>query len=354
MFANLNLAADSKPSLPLLQLPAASQASKSAADFAGLLSTFLPLQVHQWEGVAGQGAFINTAGFHHLNGLTILSTHGTAVWGDLEQKQDAQLIMAYGYGEHRYQLQHKDYCFNDAALFVPATQNRVQINSSICSAVVINVSPDSLFPIAAAMTGPVWDRLSFHAVLEQPVLLFRRGDSRRQHLLALLEQTLVYVEQCLMIGSGIHPNLQLDDLIRRLIIMLLFPDLLESAHDSAAAPSLISGRVVHQDLIDWLLAHLHEPISLSCIEARSHYSRRSLQYAFKRQFGCGPMQWLRRQRLARARELLIQASKPIAIHQVAQACGYLSQASFSRDFLERYGESPSRLLRRSLGRRRSP
>ena len=77
--------------------------------------------------------------------------------------------------------------------------------------------------------------------------------------------------------------------------------------------------------------------------------RSSLQYAFKQRFGCGPMQWLRRQRLARARAMLMQASQPMAMKQVAQACGYLSQASFSRDFQERYGERPSRLLRRSLG-----
>jgi AraC-like DNA-binding protein len=34
------------------------------------------------------------------------------------------------------------------------------------------------------------------------------------------------------------------------------------------------------------------------------------------------------------------------------ACGYLSQASFSRDFLARYGERPSRVQRRFRDRRR--
>ena len=104
--------------------------------------------------------------------------------------------------------------------------------------------------------------------------------------------------------------------------------------------------------MDWLLAHLQEPISLSDIEQRSSYSRRSLQYAFKERFGCGPMQWLRQQRLAKARALLEQAAGHGGLRDVAMACGYLSQASFSRDFLARYGERPSRVQRRFRDRHR--
>jgi AraC family transcriptional activator of mtrCDE len=58
------------------------------------------------------------------------------------------------------------------------------------------------------------------------------------------------------------------------------------------------------------------------------------------------MQWLRQQRLAKARALLEQPASSSGLTQVAQACGYLSQASFSRDFLARYGERPSQVLRR--------
>jgi transcriptional regulator GlxA family with amidase domain len=82
------------------------------------------------------------------------------------------------------------------------------------------------------------------------------------------------------------------------------------------------------------------------MEQRSSYSRRSLQYAFKQRFGCGPMQWLRQQRLAKARALLEQPGGRRSLQEVAQASGYLSLASFSRDFLARYGERPSRVLRR--------
>jgi AraC-like DNA-binding protein len=155
-------------------------------------------------------------------------------------------------------------------------------------------------------------------------------------------QTMAYAEQCLAISGTINPMLCLDDLISRLIVMLLMPDLLEPA---TTAP-LISEPFPHQELLDWLLTHLQEPITLSDMEERSHYSRRSLQYAFKQRFGCGPMQWLRQQRLAKAKTLLEDPLCRLNLREVSQTCGYLSQASFSRDFLAHYGKRPSQIKRR--------
>jgi transcriptional regulator GlxA family with amidase domain len=154
-------------------------------------------------------------------------------------------------------------------------------------------------------------------------------------------ETMAYTERCLVSGGAINPMLRLDDLIRRLVVMLLVPDLLDAA---TATP--ISEPFLHQQLVDWLLAHLDQPISLSELEQRSSYSRRALQYAFKQRFGCGPMQWLRQQRLAKARALLEQPGSSGGLARVAQACGYLCQGSFSRDFLARYGERPSQVQRR--------
>ena len=81
-----------------------------------------------------------------------------------------------------------------------------------------------------------------------------------------------------------------------------------------------------------MLANLQEPISLSDIELRSRYSRHSLQ------FSC-------RQRLERAMTILGQPRPGLTVSQLAQDCGYLSQAAFSRDFLRRFGHRPSELIR---------
>lgn len=43
---------------------------------------------------------------------------------------------------------------------------------------------------------------------------------------------------------------------------------------------------------------------LSDLEARSHDSSRSPQYAFRQKLGCTPKQWMRQQRLERTLEQL--------------------------------------------------
>jgi hypothetical protein len=107
-----------------------------------------------------------------------------------------------------------------------------------------------------------------------------------------LYRLMVFIHGLVLRQGGVPDLLQLDDLLVRQIVEVLAPALLanHSAPDPAASDCAID------ELVDWIHAHCHEAISLSDLEERSHYSRRSLQYAFKARFGCGPMQYLRRQR----------------------------------------------------------
>jgi AraC-like DNA-binding protein len=94
-------------------------------------------------------------------------------------------------------------------------------------------------------------------------------------------------------------------------------------------------------LIDYILANLDQPLTLSDLEARSHYSRRSLQYAFQEQLQCSPKQWIREQRLMVAmRKFQCDGQRP-SVQEVAQACGYANLSHFSRDFKARFGINPS-------------
>jgi hypothetical protein len=135
--------------------------------------------------------------------------------------------------------------------------------------------------------------------------------------------------------------LRLDDLLVRQIVEVLAPALL--ANHSAPNPAASDCAI--DELVDWIHAHCHEPISLTDLEERSHYSRRSLQYTFKARFGCGPMQYLRRQRLWLARRRLEAPGPESSVGSIASTSGYLSLASFSRDFHNVFGVAPSKLLR---------
>ena len=329
--------------LPVIKLPGASLASSNTVDFGGVVGTFLPLKVHRWDHPEHGQPFVNHSGCIRLGDLTLLATLGSAIHGEVEQRCEAQLVLPYLAGVNTFTIERQPFTFRSSCLFIPAARTRFQLQCSQCSGIIISFAPETLLPVAHAIGGPCFDPLALQVALEQPALLSRRRDPRRHRLHDLLAETMAYAERCMAIAGDVNPMLSLDDLIRRLIVMLLVPDLLESAAASAT-PS--SEPFLHQALVEWLLAHLHQPISLSDMERRSSYSRRSLQYAFKQRFGCGPMQWLRQQRLTKAKALLEQPGSPHSLLDVSQACGYLCQASFSRDFLARYGERPSRLLRR--------
>jgi transcriptional regulator GlxA family with amidase domain len=161
-------------------------------------------------------------------------------------------------------------------------------------------------------------------------------------------QTLALIDSAMQALGDVNQMMRLDDLIKRLMVMLLVPDLFEIG--SPPSPSLASSSAFpHRDLVDWVMANLDQPISLTDMEQRSCYSRRSLQYTFKQHYGCGPMQWLRQQRLEKAMRLLQESGGQLGLSQVAQSCGYVSQSSFSRDFLKRFGQRPSKVRRLNKG-----
>jgi len=334
--------AESIGSLPFIKLPGASLASSDPAEHGSVVRTFLPFHVYRWDHPERDQPFINQSGFVRLGDLTLLSTWGSGINGEVEQKCEAQLVLPYVAGINTFTIEGQTYTFRSSCLFIPAAQVKIKVVNTMCSGVVISFPPDSLLPVAYAMAGPGFDPLTLRTALERPAVLSRRADPRTDRLHNLLMETMAYTERCLVTGGAINPMLRLDDLICRLVVMLLVPDLLDAA--SAVGP--ISEPFLHQQLVDWLLAHLDQPISLSELEQRSSYGRRTLQYAFKQRFGCGPMQWLRQQRLAKARVLLEQPGSSGGLAQVSQACGYLSLGSFSRDFLARYGERPSQVQRR--------
>ncbi len=327
--------------IPFLTLKEFSLCATNNETYAQAVEHFLPLDVRLLDHPKHPSHFFNHAGLLNLGDLTLLSTWGSAIVGEVEIKNHCQIILPYFHHQHDYRIDNHRVSFSRSCLFIPSSASRVHLNSSVCAATVISIPQDSLLIAAQAIGGPSWDSLATQIALEQPSLLCQLHDPRRERLHSLLVEALTFADHALKLTATVNPMLRLDDLIRRLIVMLLHPDLFESdqANNEEMEP------FQHNDLVEWMWAHIKDPISLSQLEQRSNYSRRSLQQAFKKHFGCGPMQWLRQQRLAKAHALLAHHQGG-SITAIAHACGYLSVASFSRDFHTRYGVRPSMLWRR--------
>lgn len=107
-----------------------------------------------------------------------------------------------------------------------------------------------------------------------------------------------------------------------------------------------SGRLSR--LMDWLRAHPAQPHSIASLATRAAMSRRTLQRQFRDSTGLSPLQWLIRERVSFAKELLEAGRLPIG--RVGEKAGFGSDESFRRHFRQVAGISPSVYQRQFTGR----
>jgi AraC-like DNA-binding protein len=130
---------------------------------------------------------------------------------------------------------------------------------------------------------------------------------------------------------------------------MLIPELRQENSLDRLVQRQRQGRDAFDELIDYIKENLSESLTLSHLESRSHYSRRALQYAFTERMGCSITQWIRSQRLEKARRRLENPRLMDTVGSIARECGYRSLGLFSVDFQQRFHVKPSHLLRESRG-----
>lgn len=92
-------------------------------------------------------------------------------------------------------------------------------------------------------------------------------------------------------------------------------------------------------LLDWMRAHLHEPLTISVLARQANLAQRTLIRQFQAGTGSTPIKWLTAQRVLHARRLLETSALPV--EQVASASGLGSPANFRRHFTAAVGVPPS-------------
>ncbi|UWZ34808.1 AraC family transcriptional regulator [Dactylosporangium roseum] len=90
------------------------------------------------------------------------------------------------------------------------------------------------------------------------------------------------------------------------------------------------------------------PFTVDMLARQAGISVRALQKGFRREFAVSPLEYLRAVRLKRAREELLRAgpSEGVTVTDVATRWGFGHLGWFGQRYRERYGESPSKTLRR--------
>jgi AraC-like DNA-binding protein len=147
--------------------------------------------------------------------------------------------------------------------------------------------------------------------------------------------------------SRVLSLLNLDESFYRLLATFIRPDLFlaEDFSHHQIDPSAIDS------ICDAVTSRTDKPLSLTEMESLSGLSARSIQYAFKKRFGCSPMEWQRAQRLDIAYRLLLNDPSAVSIREVAFQTGFASPSRFAEKFRERFGETPRQAIK---SRRRAP
>ena len=96
----------------------------------------------------------------------------------------------------------------------------------------------------------------------------------------------------------------------------------------------------------WLKGHLDEPVRLEGLAAVAGVRPRTLETHFKLYLGTTPLSWVRRTRLALARQQLLRADGSTSVTEVALASGFSQLGRFALQYREQFGELPSHTLKR--------
>ncbi|WP_254665818.1 GlxA family transcriptional regulator [Streptomyces sp. WMMB 322] len=88
----------------------------------------------------------------------------------------------------------------------------------------------------------------------------------------------------------------------------------------------------------WALRHLHRPLSLRELADQESMSVRTFTRRFREETGLTPVQWLTRQRIERARQLLEETDMPVDV--VASRSGFGTGASLRQHMHAALGVSP--------------
>ncbi len=89
--------------------------------------------------------------------------------------------------------------------------------------------------------------------------------------------------------------------------------------------------------VEWLRDNIHQPLTLAALARRQHVSERSLVRNFRREMGMSVFDWIARERVRKAKELL--ETSDYRISEIAAMVGFGSSETLRRNFEKIAGSS---------------
>lgn len=148
-----------------------------------------------------------------------------------------------------------------------------------------------------------------------------------------------------MIESGVrqHAPLIFDLMLDAAVGLLLDHALAGSSDKLAGVEKALPAQI--RRAIDYMEAHMHDPITVGDIAAAAGISLRSLQCGFNQYCGASPSGYLRQLRLEAVHRELAHPQNRLSVGEVAVKWGFTHLGRFAAQYREVYGKSPSQTQR---------
>lgn len=152
------------------------------------------------------------------------------------------------------------------------------------------------------------------------------------------------VEHLAAIGLGQLARTTINDLILNLSAVAV----LRGVREHLTQGQVCIGGNLAEAARQFIDAHAAEPIRISELAVQLGVSCRALQLAFRKRFGCTPLEHLFACRLGLARTRLLAPTDMTTVAAVAVDCGFVNLGAFAGRYYRAFGERPSETLRRGL------
>ena len=140
-------------------------------------------------------------------------------------------------------------------------------------------------------------------------------------------------------------RLGLDDLIQRIFLNIIADNNNFRADNMQSDDKMIDHTTLDM-VCDAVGNYSNKVMTITEMQELTGLSTRALHVAFRKRFDCTPREWQRNEHLNRAREMLLSNSSNMSVSEVAHHQGFVSEKTFTRFYLTRFGELPSETLRR--------
>jgi AraC-like DNA-binding protein len=282
--------------------------------------------------------------------LTLVALEGSPCNLRIKESHHTTAIVVVS-GEVRIQRRANHWRLTAGDLLI-TTGGTLDWRSSAFSVVFVIFSPQQITKATQLLKLQMQDlSIDKASELSQPVICRSGQDDAVDSLLRAMHLVLCIASDLQATSPSLLPHLGLDRQLATLSALLACPELRQSAEQEPGSQQDSDHSIDH--VIAYIDDHLSQPLNLADIQGHSHYSRRALQYAFRRRFNCTVTQWIRARRLDLAHSRLSLGAAGDSVSSIAKACGYRSMSLFSIEFQQRFHCKPSQLLREARAGRAS-